>query len=328
MVIMINNMRPPRPTHPTFTDSLWELMRRCWDDNPQLRPEASEVLQILLTLSVPRLFQASSVCKLDYIFACSDFPAWKRSISDHLSVDERTSLITSVFLDPDQIEVVASLPKNDAQALADVIDKVTSHAVLCAGTGATPLNLTESFTCSNQALDNLTPGIQRRCLYYLSKICGRHNLLPESVLDPLRCDLAGTVQHRGKLAIVRKGWYNGQEIAAKALRDLGGDLEQTKKVGATYRVQQRNDHIPHRDFTRGLRYGRLSTIRTSCRCWGLRSLEISSQRYQSGWRMGMSMNLSRLTLTPIGWNLYVSPSVAYAFPMSMLDDRPVAFECH
>jgi len=44
--------RPPRPTHPTFTANLWTLMQRCWDKEPHLRPEASEVLQILLTLSV------------------------------------------------------------------------------------------------------------------------------------------------------------------------------------------------------------------------------------------------------------------------------------
>lgn len=71
---------------------------------------------------------------------------------------------------------------------------------------------------------------------YLSKICGRHNLLPKSVLNPLRYDLAGTVQHRGKLAIVRKGCYNGQEVAAKVLREPGGDLERTNKVGTARRV--------------------------------------------------------------------------------------------
>lgn len=44
--------RPPRPTHPIFTANLWTLIQRCWDNDPQLRPEASEVSQILLTLSV------------------------------------------------------------------------------------------------------------------------------------------------------------------------------------------------------------------------------------------------------------------------------------
>ena len=51
--------RPPRPTHPIFTANLWALMQRCWDHEPHLRPEASEVLQILLTLSVFRPFRRS-----------------------------------------------------------------------------------------------------------------------------------------------------------------------------------------------------------------------------------------------------------------------------
>ena len=80
---------------------------------------------------------------------------------------------------------------------------------------------------------------------YLSKICGRHSLLPKSFLNPLRYD-SGAVQYISKLAIVRKGWYNGQDIAAKTLRDLGSDSEQTKKVGATSHVLRRTDHIPQR----------------------------------------------------------------------------------
>ena len=36
--------RPSRPTHPTFTAELWTLMERCWNQNPHLRPEVSEVL--------------------------------------------------------------------------------------------------------------------------------------------------------------------------------------------------------------------------------------------------------------------------------------------
>jgi len=40
--------RPPRPTHSTFTEDLWGLMQRCWDHDPHLRPEVSEVLQVLI----------------------------------------------------------------------------------------------------------------------------------------------------------------------------------------------------------------------------------------------------------------------------------------
>ena len=40
--------RPPRPTHQQFTDRLWTLVQRCWDQNPPSRPEISEVFKVLL----------------------------------------------------------------------------------------------------------------------------------------------------------------------------------------------------------------------------------------------------------------------------------------
>ena len=48
---ILEGKRPLRPSHPTFTADLWTLTQRCWDQDPHLRPEASEVLQTLLTLS-------------------------------------------------------------------------------------------------------------------------------------------------------------------------------------------------------------------------------------------------------------------------------------
>ena len=47
VVAMVQGERPPRPVHPAFTDSLWELTQRCWDPDPDPRPEVSEVLQLL-----------------------------------------------------------------------------------------------------------------------------------------------------------------------------------------------------------------------------------------------------------------------------------------
>ena len=39
--------RPPRPAHPQFTNQLWKLMLRCWDQDTLLRPEVYEVFKIL-----------------------------------------------------------------------------------------------------------------------------------------------------------------------------------------------------------------------------------------------------------------------------------------
>jgi len=44
--------RPPRPTHQNLTDDLWLMVRRCWDQEPRLRPEMSQVV-LELYVSVP-----------------------------------------------------------------------------------------------------------------------------------------------------------------------------------------------------------------------------------------------------------------------------------
>ena len=49
MIVMAvwEGKRPPRPAHPTCTDSLWALIQRCWDQDSGSRPEIPEVLQTL-----------------------------------------------------------------------------------------------------------------------------------------------------------------------------------------------------------------------------------------------------------------------------------------
>ena len=59
MLAITQGKRPTRPTHLTFTESLWKLMQRCWDPEPHSRPEVTEALQILLTTSVSRSFPRS-----------------------------------------------------------------------------------------------------------------------------------------------------------------------------------------------------------------------------------------------------------------------------
>ena len=44
---ILASKRPPQPAHPSFTNKLWILTQRCWTQDPQLRPEVSEVLQFL-----------------------------------------------------------------------------------------------------------------------------------------------------------------------------------------------------------------------------------------------------------------------------------------
>jgi len=123
MVSIVQAVRPPRPTHPTFTESLWTLMQRCWDHDSSLRPKVSEVLQILLTLSVLRSSHGHS--SVDHFSLRSEDPAWKRLITHTPTTHERISLITTIFSDYNQAEMVKDLRGDDAQEFIDVLDEVS-----------------------------------------------------------------------------------------------------------------------------------------------------------------------------------------------------------
>ena len=49
---ILDGKRPPQPSHPTFTNLLWRLTQRCWNQEAHLRPQVSEVLQVLRSLCV------------------------------------------------------------------------------------------------------------------------------------------------------------------------------------------------------------------------------------------------------------------------------------
>ena len=51
VVAVWEGKRPPRPMHPSCTDSLWKLIQRCWDQDPQLRPEIPEVSKAISSVS-------------------------------------------------------------------------------------------------------------------------------------------------------------------------------------------------------------------------------------------------------------------------------------
>lgn len=51
-------------------------------------------------------------------------------IGPALSMNERIPLITSIFADRDEMEVLESLSGNDAQAFVDVLDEASIHIIL------------------------------------------------------------------------------------------------------------------------------------------------------------------------------------------------------
>ena len=129
MSSITHGKRPPWPVTSTFTEKLWELTQHCWDHDPELRPEALEVLEVLLTTLVLHLLHRSSCHRFDYILARRDLPTWKRLTSSHLSPDEHLALISSTFSDPGGVEAVMQLSADDAQAFVDVTDEVNLPAI-------------------------------------------------------------------------------------------------------------------------------------------------------------------------------------------------------
>lgn len=44
---LTNGDRPPRPSHPDLSDRVWNMIERCWEKNPSLRPPIKTVVDIL-----------------------------------------------------------------------------------------------------------------------------------------------------------------------------------------------------------------------------------------------------------------------------------------
>jgi len=183
--------RPPRPKHPTLTEILWMMIQRCWDQDPQSRPEVPEVLEVLQVLL------AQSV---------------KQLISHGLATPECISLVATIFSDDDQAEVVGHLPGDEVQAFVDMIYKVRPAQFHVQKTQLKPPHSV------NQALDSPEPEIRTRCLRSLYSICGRQALLPRSLAIPIRYNSNEYPLYSGGFADVWKGRYGGQEVAVKVMR--------------------------------------------------------------------------------------------------------------
>ena len=60
----------------------------------------------------------------------SDPPAWQRLISYTRPTPERTDLISSIFSDRDEIDVVKHLSGDDAQTFIDAVNEVSYPSLL------------------------------------------------------------------------------------------------------------------------------------------------------------------------------------------------------
>ena len=143
-------------------------------------------------------------------------------------MDERVSLIATIFSDDDEVEMVNGLSRDNAQAFIDTIIEASSYTLLPAKSWL-PLKLPRPI---GQALDRVTPQIRSKCLRTLHSICGRHALLPRSLeITPHYNATEGAMYHGG-FGDTWKGRYQGREVAIKVLKVYRtSDLGQTRKVG-------------------------------------------------------------------------------------------------
>jgi len=68
----------------------------------------------------------------------SEHPAWKQLINPTLAMHERIPLITTIFSDNKQVEVVMQLSGDDAQAFINMIEEVSPHAISHSKDGLRP----------------------------------------------------------------------------------------------------------------------------------------------------------------------------------------------
>ena len=66
---------------------------------------------------------------------CSEDPAWKWLIGRNLTMPERMSLITTIFSDHNQVDMVRNLSGSDAQDFINVIGEVCTCALSSTRTG-------------------------------------------------------------------------------------------------------------------------------------------------------------------------------------------------
>jgi len=124
MDIIVTGGRPPRPTSPNFPDWLWTLTQRCWDPEASRRPQVSEALRVFYDVSVPIPDLYLDRASVDRFLVCSTSTPWKRLIYLSLTTHERVSVVSAIFSDRSEIEVVNCLCGNDAQSFVDAIDEV------------------------------------------------------------------------------------------------------------------------------------------------------------------------------------------------------------
>ena len=123
MIAIISGKRPPRPTHPTLTGRLWELMNRCWDQDQHDRPRMLEVLLALNPL-IHEYTRPSGP-----LLVTADVPTLVSDTRQRLeNVDslneEYRPFLHALLTHQDLKAFVSSLRRDDLQRFIELLDNV------------------------------------------------------------------------------------------------------------------------------------------------------------------------------------------------------------
>lgn len=124
MTAIIGGKRPPRPTHPSFTDELWKLTEQCWDQDRRSRPRTMEVLLSLTPLVYERRSHSGSPPVIADVQTAIVSDIQRRLENLDPSNEEYRPLLYALLDHPDLKPHIDGLRKGDLQGSIEFLNKV------------------------------------------------------------------------------------------------------------------------------------------------------------------------------------------------------------
>lgn len=123
IMAIIRGQRPPRPTHPSLTDRLWELINQCWDQDRHKRPR---ILEVFLALN-PLIHQRTHRSGATPVTASAS--AQVSDIQQQLgkldpSNEEYRPLLYGLLSHPHLKPHIVSLKEDNLQGFIELLDEV------------------------------------------------------------------------------------------------------------------------------------------------------------------------------------------------------------
>ena len=130
MMAISRGERPPRPPFPALTNGLWELMKRCWDQDSRKRPR---ILEVLLTLNPPPPIRKRtcpdrpSPTAADMSIPVLDIQEQLESLNN--SDKDYRLLLHALLSHRDLRSHIEGLKRDDLQGFVELLDKVNKADV-------------------------------------------------------------------------------------------------------------------------------------------------------------------------------------------------------